>query len=89
MGTILVIEDEQNIRRSIELSLQKEGYIVKTADSVKEAEKIMKVFIPEVFLCDINLPEGNGLDIIKGIRSQTNAHLILLTALDREQTYAR
>ena len=93
MGTILVIEDEQNIRRSIELSHQKEGYIVKTAGSVKEAEKIMKVFIPEVFLCDINLPDGNGLDFIKGIRSQTNAHLIQLfndqKTRCKKQTYAR
>lgn len=84
MNKILIIEDEQNIRRSIELSLQKEGYEVKGAGTIEEAETITKEFTPELFLCDINLPDGSGLDYIKSIRSKTNAHIILLTALDRE-----
>lgn len=84
MGRILVLEDELSIRRSIEISLQKEGYEVKTAGTISEAEKVMKDFIPEVLLCDINLPDGNGLDFIKIIRTETNAHFIMLTALDQE-----
>lgn len=84
MNKILIIEDEQSIRRSIELSLQKEGYEVKGAGTIEEVETITKEFTPELFLCDINLPDGSGLDYIKSIRSKTNAHIILLTALDRE-----
>ncbi len=84
MGKILIIEDELSIRRSIEISLQKEGYEVKTAGSIKEAEKLTKEFVPEMVLCDINLPDGSGLDYIKSIRKKTDAHLIMLTALDRE-----
>ena len=37
MGRILILEDELSIRRSIEISLQKEGYEVKTAGSISEA----------------------------------------------------
>lgn len=84
MGKILILEDETSIRRSIEISLQKEGYEVKTAGRIKEAEQITKDFVPEMFICDINLPDGSGLDYIKSIRSKTNAHLIMLTALDQE-----
>lgn len=84
MNKILIIEDEQSIRRSIELSLQKEGYEVKGAGTIEEAENVTKEFIPELLLCDINLPDGSGLDYIKSIRTKTNAHIILLTALDRE-----
>lgn len=84
MRRILIIEDELSIRRSIELSLQKEGYQVKTAGSIAEAESVMKEFAPEMLLCDINLPDGSGLDYIKSIRDKTNAHLIMLTALDQE-----
>ena len=84
MNKILIIEDEQSIRRSIELSLQKEGYEVKGAGTIEEANAITKEFIPELLLCDINLPDGSGLDYIKSIRTKTNAHIILLTALDRE-----
>lgn len=65
MGKILIIEDELSIRRSIEISLQKEGYEVKTAGSIKEAEKLTKEFVPEMVLCDINLPDGSGLVISK------------------------
>lgn len=84
MGKILVLEDEMSIRRSIEISLQKEGYEVKAAGSIKEAEAICDDFTPEMFICDINLPDGSGLEYIKSIRSKTNAHLIMLTALDQE-----
>lgn len=84
MGRILILEDELSIRRSIEISLQKEGYQVETAGSIVEAEKVMRTFIPEMVLCDINLPDGCGLDFIKNIRDKTNAHLIILTALDQE-----
>lgn len=84
MNKILIIEDEQSIRRSIELSLQKEGYEVKGVGTIEEANAITKEFIPELLLCDINLPDGSGLDYIKSIRTKTNAHIILLTALDRE-----
>lgn len=84
MGRILILEDELSIRRSIEISLQKEGYEVKTAGSISEAECIMGEFTPEMLLCDINLPDGSGLDYIKSIRDKTNAHFIMLTALDQE-----
>ncbi len=84
MGKILVLEDEMSIRRSIEISLQKEGYEVKAAGSIKEAEAICEGFTPEMLICDINLPDGSGLEYIKSIRNKTNAHLIMLTALDQE-----
>lgn len=44
----------------------------------------MGAFTPEMLLCDINLPDGSGLDYIKSIRNKTNAHFIMLTALDQE-----
>lgn len=84
MGKILIIEDESSIRRSIELSLQKEGYEVRTAGGIAEAGRVTEEFVPEMVLCDINLPDGSGLDYIKSIRKKTDAHLMMLTALDRE-----
>lgn len=72
MGRILILEDELSIRRSIEISLQKEGYEVKTAGSISEAEQIMGAFTPEMLLCDINLPDGSGLDYIKGLSVNTD-----------------
>lgn len=84
MGKILILEDEMSIRRSLELSLQKEGYEVKAAGGMKEAERICEEFIPEMLICDINLPDGSGLDYVKSIRNKTKAHIIMLTALDQE-----
>lgn len=84
INRVMIIEDEESVRRSIEFSLQREGCEVKSAGTIREAEALMKVYTPELILCDINLPDGNGLDFIKKIRSETNAHLICLTALDRE-----
>lgn len=84
MGKILILEDESSIRKSIEISLQKEGHEVAAAGKISEAEQVMREFSPQVLLCDINLPDGNGLDFIKKIRNKTDAHLIMLTALDQE-----
>ena len=84
MGKILIIEDELSIRRRIEISLQKEGYEVKTAGKHKGSREADERIRSEMVLCDINLPDGGGLDYIKSIRKKTDAHLIMLTALDRE-----
>lgn len=39
---------------------------------------------PQLIICDINLPDGNGLDFIRWIREKSNVHIICLTALDQE-----
>lgn len=84
MNKILLLEDEENLNRGITFFLQKEGYYVYSCFSVREVESVLRRDNPQVFLCDITLPDGNGLDFIRKIRKDSNAHIICLTALDQE-----
>lgn len=84
MADILLIEDEENVNRGIEFTLTKEGYQVDTAGTIHEAEILIKQDNPEMIICDVNLPDGNGLDLICRIRKKSMAHVICLTAMDTE-----
>ena len=42
---------------------------------------------PDIFICDINLPDGNGLDMVAYVRERKNCHIICLTALEQETDY--
>lgn len=84
MNRILVLEDEESVNRGISFSLDKEGYEVYSADTVKLAEQMFFEKKPQLLICDINLPDGSGLDFIKSVRKRSNVHIICLTALDQE-----
>ena len=84
MINILIIEDDENVNRGIAFSLEKSGKRVLTSITIKEAEKIASKNNIDLVICDINLPDGNGLEFIKWIRKQYNTYIICLTALDQE-----
>ena len=84
MAEILLVEDEESVNRGIEFTLTKEGYHVETAGTIHEAEEILKRMSPQMVICDVNLPDGSGLDLIREIRKSSMVHIICLTALDTE-----
>ena len=84
MTEILLVEDEESDNRGIEFTLTKEGYQMETAGTIRQAEEILKRINPKMVICDINLPDGSGLDLIREIRKSSMAHIICLTAMDTE-----
>ena len=84
MNTILLLEDDESINRGIAFTLEKDGYQVYSCKTVTEAERIFHQKEIELLLCDITLPDGNGLDFVKRVRSESGVHIIFLTALDQE-----
>ena len=70
-GRILVIDDEENIRRTISLTLQHAGYIVDTAENGKQAvEKSQRTFY-NLALIDIRLPDMEGTELLTALRETT------------------
>ena len=67
MPGILVVEDE-NLNRGITFSLKKSGYEVFSAESVKKAKRIASDNNVDVTICDVNLPDGNGLEFVRWMR---------------------
>ena len=84
MPGILVVEDDENLNRGITFSLKKSGYEVFSAESVKKAKRIASDNNVDVTICDVNLPDGNGLEFVRWMRCNFNTYIICLTALDQE-----
>ena len=84
MKNILLIEDEDNLNRGISLKLQKEGYTVFSAATVAEGLSLFQANTIDLVICDIGLPDGNGLDLCASIRQKSDVLFLFLTALDTE-----
>lgn len=81
---ILLLEDDESLRLAISLKLSKEGYTVHEADSIKAGKILYRKHRPFFVICDINLPDGSGLDFCAGLRQESNVYILFLTALDTE-----
>lgn len=84
MSNILVVEDDENVNRGITFSLKKAGYEVFSAGTIKEARKYADANKMDIVICDVNLPDGTGLDFVSWVRENQNTYIICLTALDQE-----
>ena len=84
MKNILLIEDEENLNRGISLKLQKENYTVFSAATVAEGLNLFHTNAIDLVICDIGLPDGNGLDLCASIRQKSDVLFLFLTALDTE-----
>lgn len=62
---ILLIEDNLSIRDALLYTFNLEGFIIKSASDLKEAENILKKNKPRLILLDVSLPDGNGFDFYK------------------------
>ena len=81
MSKILVIDDEVQIRSLLARMLGLEGYEVCQAGDCKAALKQLETQSPDVALCDVFLPDGNGVDLVLNIKKLApNVEVILLTA---------
>jgi two-component system KDP operon response regulator KdpE len=85
--TVLLIEDEPEIRRFLRSSLPQHGYRVLEAATGSDALTQVAAQNPDMILLDLGLPDMDGLDIIRSIRSwTTQIPIVILSARDQEQT---
>ncbi len=82
-GTILLIDDDKLMRRSLAFNLQQAGYTVSTAADAESGIEIIRQRRPDLVILDIGLPGMDGLDALKIIRDQMGVPVILLTARRR------
>ena len=81
---ILLVEDDITLAMGIEYSLKNEGFNVYTVGKIKDAkEKISNSHI-DIILLDVNLPDGNGYELCKEVRVDSEVPIIFLTACDEE-----
>lgn len=81
-GTVLLVEDDENILRTNRRILEREGFTVLCAGSLRAARAQLEAETPDVLVLDIMLPDGSGLDFCQEVRPSLTAPMLFLTALD-------
>ena len=82
---VLVIEDEPQIRRLIQLTLESSGFKVHQAASGEEGLSRTATDRPEAVVLDLGLPDQDGLDVLKAIRSRSSVPVLILSVRNSEQ----
>ena len=81
MAKILIIDDEEQLRRLMARIIGLEGYEVAEAPDCASGMKTLRRYDPDVVLCDVKLPDGNGVEMVSRIKEAAPAtEVILLTA---------
>src|SRR5215469_10332960 len=70
---ILIVDDEENIGRSLRMILEREGYGVNVCRSVAEFRTHPDSQRADAYLLDMKLPDGSGIDLLKATRQNTPA----------------
>lgn len=84
MYSILIVEDDKALSNGIALALKKDNYVfIQTYDIAATKNAIMEEIF-DLIILDVNLPDGNGLELLAEIRKNSTIPIILLTANDME-----
>lgn len=84
--TILIIEDEEAIQGVVKAFLEDEGYNVVLASDGLEGMEKFREYHPDLILLDLMLPKMNGFSVCEAIRKESQVPIIMLTALDDDDS---
>jgi two-component system KDP operon response regulator KdpE len=82
---VLVVDDEPQILRALQMKLRSAGYAVETAVSAQEALTKAAMRPPEAIILDVLLPDGSGTDVCRVLRSWSAVPIVVLSAVGEEQ----
>ena len=86
MTQILIIEDDQRIRELVCQHLASEGYTVKSESTGLDGLRSATNTNPDALILDLGLPDLDGIDLLKMIRSVANMPILVLTAREDEES---
>jgi two-component system, OmpR family, KDP operon response regulator KdpE len=81
---VLVVDDEPQILRALQMKLSSEGYDVDTADTAASALAAAAARVPEAVILDVLLPDGRGTDVCRELRQWSAAPVLMLSAVGDE-----
>lgn len=83
-GNILVVDDEAQITRVLKTTLSSHGYGIRTASDGEEALHLMKGWPPDLIITDLRMPNMDGLELCRRVRTQSRIPIIVLSVKGEE-----
>ena len=80
MTRILVVDDENQIRKALDVNLRTHGYEIELASTGEQALAAAAAHLPDLVLLDLGLPNIDGIDVIRGLRGWTDVPIIVVSA---------
>ena len=78
--SLLIVDDEQNLRNQLAKAMERRGFIVSTAESVSEGNQLAVDNCPKYAVVDLRLGDGSGLEVVEVLRKARNdVRIIMLT----------
>lgn len=84
MDHILIVEDDRALSQGIRLALDQAGRQFTQCHTLRETEEALAARPPQLVILDLNLPDGNGLDLLRRLRASSPLPVLILTANDLE-----
>ncbi len=82
--TVLVVEDEENLREALRYNLEREGYRALTAQDGERGLELARQSRPDLVILDIMLPRLDGFELCRVLRRESNIPILMLTARGEE-----
>ncbi len=83
-GNILVVDDEPQITRVLKTTLSSQGYGVRTASDGEDALRQLKTWSPDLIITDLRMPNMDGLDLCRRVRTESRLPIIVLSVKGEE-----
>lgn len=82
---IMIVEDEQSIRSFVKTILETNGYQVLTASTCQQGMLIFTSHVPDLIILDLGLPDRDGLELIRTVRTSSSIPILVLSARTTEK----
>lgn len=83
---ILLVDDEEQIRRLLRYTLEEAGYVVREAESGRIALGEIALHAPDLVILDLGLPDTNGTEVLRALRQLCSIPVLILSVLGHEQS---
>ena len=89
MTTVVVVDDEPQIRRLLRVSLETQGFSVHLAATGEEGLRLVQGRKPDIVLLDLGLPDRDGAEVLAGLREWSSVPVIILSVRNAEEEIVR
>ena len=83
-ATVLIVDDEPQIRRALRINLEARGYEIAQAGTGTDALALAARAHPDLVVLDLGLPDVDGIDVIRGLRGWSSVPIVILSAREAE-----